>query len=37
MIMLMYEMIRRRARYGLATLCLGGGMGVATIVEREPD
>ncbi len=37
MIMLMYEMRRRQSRYGLATLCVGGGMGVATIVEREPD
>lgn len=36
MIMLMYEMRKRQARYGLATLCVGGGMGVATIVEREP-
>ena len=37
MIMLMYEMRRRKARYGLATLCVGGGMGVATIVEREKE
>jgi len=37
MIMLMYEMRRRQARYGLATLCVGGGMGVSTIVEREPE
>ncbi|HYU04583.1 MAG TPA: acetyl-CoA C-acetyltransferase [Jatrophihabitantaceae bacterium] len=28
------EMERRDLRYGLATLCVGGGMGVATIVER---
>ena len=28
------ELERRRLRYGLATLCVGGGMGIATIVER---
>jgi acetyl-CoA C-acetyltransferase len=28
------ELERRELRYGLATLCVGGGMGVATIVER---
>ncbi|MCL2781919.1 MAG: acetyl-CoA C-acetyltransferase [Actinomycetia bacterium] len=28
------ELERRQLRYGLATLCIGGGMGVATIVER---
>ena len=28
------ELERRAQRYGLATLCVGGGMGVATIVER---
>ena len=28
------ELERRNLRYGLATLCVGGGMGVATIVER---
>jgi acetyl-CoA C-acetyltransferase len=27
------ELHRRRLRYGLATLCVGGGMGIATIVE----
>ncbi len=30
---LLYEMRRRQSRYGLATLCVGGGMGVATIVK----
>jgi acetyl-CoA C-acetyltransferase len=30
---LLYEMKRRRARYGLATLCVGGGMGIAMVVE----
>ncbi|HET7172839.1 MAG TPA: acetyl-CoA C-acetyltransferase [Nocardioidaceae bacterium] len=28
------ELERRELRYGLATLCVGGGMGVATVVER---
>jgi acetyl-CoA C-acetyltransferase len=28
------ELENRDLRYGLATLCVGGGMGVATIVER---
>ncbi len=32
--MLVDELERRKLRYGLATLCVGGGMGVATIVER---
>ncbi len=31
---LLYEMQRRQAHYGLATLCIGGGQGVAMIVER---
>jgi acetyl-CoA C-acetyltransferase len=31
---LLYEMKRRNARKGLATLCIGGGMGVAMCVER---
>lgn len=34
LITLLYEMQRRQARYGLATLCIGGGQGVAMIVER---
>ncbi|WP_031507871.1 acetyl-CoA C-acetyltransferase [Streptomyces megasporus] len=28
------ELERREKRYGLATLCVGGGMGIATVVER---
>ncbi|MGQ5523361.1 acetyl-CoA C-acetyltransferase [Chitinimonas sp. PSY-7] len=28
------ELERQQKRYGLATLCIGGGMGIATIVER---
>lgn len=31
---LLYEMQRRDARRGLATLCIGGGMGTALIIER---
>ncbi|MFI6339030.1 acetyl-CoA C-acetyltransferase [Streptomyces sp. NPDC050535] len=31
---LMDELERRDLRYGLATLCVGGGMGIATVVER---
>ncbi len=32
---LLFEMKRREARRGLATLCIGGGMGVAMCVERN--
>lgn len=32
---LTHEMKRRGARYGLESLCVGGGQGIATIVERE--
>ncbi|WP_327112376.1 acetyl-CoA C-acetyltransferase [Streptomyces sp. NBC_01341] len=32
--MLIDELERQDKRYGLATLCVGGGMGVATVVER---
>jgi len=31
---LLFEMVRRDAKKGLATLCIGGGMGVALCVER---
>ncbi|MCA0170967.1 acetyl-CoA C-acetyltransferase [Bacillus sp. RAR_GA_16] len=34
LVTLLHEMKRRNERYGLATLCIGGGQGVATIVER---
>ncbi len=32
---LLFEMKRRNAKKGLATLCIGGGMGVAMCVERD--
>jgi acetyl-CoA C-acetyltransferase len=31
---LLYEMKRRKVKYGLATLCIAGGQGIATVVER---
>ncbi|MEX1377749.1 MAG: acetyl-CoA C-acetyltransferase [Eubacteriales bacterium] len=30
---LIYEMMKRKSRYGLATLCIGGGMGAAIVLE----
>ncbi|MDA0662399.1 MAG: acetyl-CoA C-acetyltransferase, partial [Proteobacteria bacterium] len=32
---LLYEMARRDAKKGLATLCIGGGMGIAMCIERD--
>ena len=32
---LMLELRRRKGRYGLATACIGGGQGIAMILERE--
>ncbi|WP_394172398.1 acetyl-CoA C-acetyltransferase [Guptibacillus hwajinpoensis] len=34
LVTLIHELIRRNERYGLATLCIGGGQGVATIIEN---
>ena len=34
LVTLLHEMIRRDARKGLASLCIGGGMGVALAIER---
>ena len=34
LISLIHEMIKRDSKYGLATLCIGGGMGTSIIVER---
>jgi acetyl-CoA C-acetyltransferase len=35
LVTLIHEMLKRDSRTGLATLCIGGGQGVATIVERS--
>ncbi len=35
LVTLLYEMQRRGVRKGLATLCIGGGMGIAMCVERD--
>ena len=34
LVTLLHEMIRRDAKKGLASLCIGGGMGVALAIER---
>ncbi|MFA7661114.1 MAG: acetyl-CoA C-acyltransferase, partial [Anaerovoracaceae bacterium] len=34
LITLLYEMQKRDSKYGLATLCIGGGQGTAIVVER---
>ncbi|RQV53527.1 acetyl-CoA C-acetyltransferase, partial [Burkholderia cenocepacia] len=34
LVTLLHEMARRDAKRGLASLCIGGGMGVALAVER---
>lgn len=31
---LLYEMERRQARFGLETMCIGGGQGIAAVIER---
>ena len=33
---LVHEMGRRDVRWGLATMCIGVGQGIAMVVEREP-
>lgn len=35
LVTLLHEMARRDAKKGLATLCIGGGMGIALCVERD--
>ena len=37
LVTLLYELKKRNARRGLATLCVGGGMGVSAIVENMED
>ena len=34
---LLHEMARRKARYGMVALCIGGGMGMAAIFERTEE
>lgn len=34
LVSLLYEMKKRDSRYGLATLCIGGGMGTSMIIEK---
>lgn len=34
LVSLLHEMVKRDAKSGLATLCIGGGMGIAAVVER---
>jgi acetyl-CoA acetyltransferase len=31
---LIHELIRRKSRYGVASLCIGGGQGIAMIIEN---
>ena len=35
LVTLIHEMVRRNSKKGLATLCIGGGMGIAMCVERD--
>jgi len=35
LVTLLHEMRRRNVKKGLATLCIGGGMGIAMCVERD--
>ena len=37
LVTLLHEMIRRDAKKGLASLCIGGGMGVALAIERQSN
>ena len=36
LVTLIYGMRRLSRRFGLATLCIGGGQGIALVVERDP-
>jgi acetyl-CoA C-acetyltransferase len=33
---IIHEMKRRKSRFGLVTMCIAGGQGIAMIVENEP-
>ena len=35
LVTLIYEMVRRDLKFGLTTLCIGGGQGMAMVLERE--
>jgi acetyl-CoA acetyltransferase len=35
LITLLYELRRRKGKYGLSTACIGGGQGIAVIVENH--
>ncbi len=35
LVTLIHELKRRDGKYGLATLCIGGGQGIATIIKRD--
>ncbi len=35
LVTLVHEMMRRNLRFGLATLCIGGGQGMSTVLERK--
>ena len=35
LVSLVHEMVRRNAKYGLLTICGGGGLGICTVVERR--
>jgi acetyl-CoA C-acetyltransferase len=34
---LVHEMLKRKSRYGLATLCISGGLGIALLIERVKE
>jgi acetyl-CoA acetyltransferase len=34
LVTLVHELIRREGRYGLATMCIGVGQGISTVIER---
>lgn len=34
LVTLLHEMIKQNSKYGMATLCIGGGMGTTVVVER---